>query len=88
MAEEAVVQKVAQVREEVVVSKTLEQRTEQIDDTVRKTEVEVDEGKSGSAFGFKATKTETAESSSPEIRLRRGNGSKPPAEPTRSSLRT
>jgi uncharacterized protein (TIGR02271 family) len=52
MAEEAVVQKVAQVREEVVVSKTVDQRTEQIDDTVRRTEVEVDESPEGrSAFG-------------------------------------
>lgn len=51
-AEEAVVAKEARVREEVVLKKTSEQRTEQIDDTVRHTEVEVDEGKSGSAFGF------------------------------------
>jgi uncharacterized protein (TIGR02271 family) len=43
-AEEAVVQKVAHVREEVVVRKTAEERTEQIDETVRHTEVEVDEG--------------------------------------------
>jgi uncharacterized protein (TIGR02271 family) len=43
-AEEAVVQKVAQVREEVVVSKTAEERTQQIDETVRHTEVEIDEG--------------------------------------------
>ena len=54
-AEEAVVQKVANVREEVVVTKTAEQRTEQIDDTVRRTEVEVDEGARASgdrsAFG-------------------------------------
>jgi uncharacterized protein (TIGR02271 family) len=51
-AEEAVVQKVAQVREEVVVSKTVEERVEQIDDTVRRTEVEVDEGSDKrSAFG-------------------------------------
>jgi uncharacterized protein (TIGR02271 family) len=53
MSEEAVVAKEAHVREEIVVKKTAEQRTEQIDDTVRRTEVEVDEGKSGSAFGFK-----------------------------------
>jgi stress response protein YsnF len=53
MSEEAVVAKEAHVREEIVVKKTAEQRTEQIDDTVRKTEVEVDEGKTGSAFGFK-----------------------------------
>jgi uncharacterized protein (TIGR02271 family) len=52
-AEEAVVQKVANVREEVVVRKTAEERTEQIDDTVRRTEVEVDENAGGdrSAFG-------------------------------------
>jgi uncharacterized protein (TIGR02271 family) len=43
-AEEAVVQKVANVREELVVSKTAEERVEQIDDTVRHTEVEVDQG--------------------------------------------
>jgi uncharacterized protein (TIGR02271 family) len=51
MAEEAVVQKVAQVKEEVVVSKTTEQRTEQIDDTIRRTEVDVEEGAQRSAFG-------------------------------------
>jgi uncharacterized protein (TIGR02271 family) len=56
-AEEAVVQKVASVREEVVVSKTAEQHTETIQDTVRRTEVDLEEtGKSGatgdrSAFG-------------------------------------
>jgi uncharacterized protein (TIGR02271 family) len=44
-AEEAVVQKVANVREEVVVSKTAEERTEQIQDTVRRTEVEVEDGR-------------------------------------------
>jgi len=43
-AEEAVVQKVAQVREEVVLTKTAEERTEQISDTVRRTEVDVQEG--------------------------------------------
>ena len=48
-AEEAVVQKVANVREEVVVSKTAEQRTEVIEDTVRHTEVDIDEG--GKASG-------------------------------------
>jgi uncharacterized protein (TIGR02271 family) len=51
-AEEPVVQKVAAVREEVVVRKTAEERTEQIDETVRHTEVEVDEGAGDrSAFG-------------------------------------
>jgi uncharacterized protein (TIGR02271 family) len=55
--EEAVVAKEARVREELVVKKTSEQHVEQIDDTVRRTEVEVDEGNAGSqdrsAFGFK-----------------------------------
>jgi uncharacterized protein (TIGR02271 family) len=46
-AEEAVVGKEARVVEEVVVSKTVDQRTEQIDDTVRHTEVEIDEGLEG-----------------------------------------
>ena len=53
-AEEAVVAKEARVREEVVVKKTAEQHVEQIDDTVRRTEVEVQEGASSqdrSAFG-------------------------------------
>jgi uncharacterized protein (TIGR02271 family) len=51
-AEEAVVQKVASVREEVVVRKTAEEHTEQVRDTVRHTEVEIDEGKGDrSAFG-------------------------------------
>ncbi|HEX8571444.1 MAG TPA: YsnF/AvaK domain-containing protein [Allosphingosinicella sp.] len=43
-AEEAVVQKVASVREEVVVTKTAEERTERIEDTVRRTEVDVEDG--------------------------------------------
>ena len=55
-AEEAVVAKQAQVREEVVVRKTAEERTENIQDSVRRTEVDVNEGssrsESGSAFGF------------------------------------
>lgn len=52
-AEEAVVQKVANVREEVVVTKTAEERVEQVSDTVRHTEVDVQEGGAGdrSAFG-------------------------------------
>ncbi|HEX9933213.1 MAG TPA: YsnF/AvaK domain-containing protein [Allosphingosinicella sp.] len=51
-AEEAVVQKVASVKEEVVIRKTAEEHTEQVEDTVRRTEVEV-EGEQGSrpAFG-------------------------------------
>jgi uncharacterized protein (TIGR02271 family) len=60
-AEEAVVAKEARVREELVIKKTAEQHVEQIDDTVRRTEVEVDEGQRGaqdrSAFGFKEGST-------------------------------
>ena len=41
--EEAVVSKTARVVEEVVVSKTAGERTEEIDDTVRRTDVEVDD---------------------------------------------
>jgi uncharacterized protein (TIGR02271 family) len=47
-AEEAVVQKVASVTEEVVVRKTAEEHVEQISDTVRRTEVDVQEGVTGS----------------------------------------
>lgn len=54
--EEAVVGKTAHVVEEVVVSKTADERVEQIDDTVRRTDVEVDrdagsEAARGSTFG-------------------------------------
>ena len=42
-AEEAVVSKTARVVEEVVVGKEVEQRTEQINDTVRRTDVEVEQ---------------------------------------------
>jgi uncharacterized protein (TIGR02271 family) len=43
-AEEAVVAKEARIKEELVVSKDVEQRQEHIHDTVRHTEVDVDEG--------------------------------------------
>ena len=43
--EEAVVGKTARVVEEVVVSKTAGERVQEIDDTVRRTEVEIDEDK-------------------------------------------
>ncbi|HEV2569055.1 YsnF/AvaK domain-containing protein [Sphingomonas sp.] len=49
-AEEAVVSKEARVQEELVIRKTAEEHVENIDDTVRHTEVDVD--KSNSAFGF------------------------------------
>jgi stress response protein YsnF len=41
--EEAVVSKEARVKEELVVRKGVEQRTETISDTIRRTEVEVDD---------------------------------------------
>jgi uncharacterized protein (TIGR02271 family) len=67
-AEEAVVQKVANVREELVVSKTATEHTEQIDDTVRRTEVELEEGArtegSQSAFGSFGGQDSTGGSSS------------------------
>jgi uncharacterized protein (TIGR02271 family) len=70
-AEEAVVQKVAQVREELVIKKTAEEHVEQIDDTVRRTEVEVDEGSRGSedrsafgSFGRQESGSEAAPSGS------------------------
>ncbi|HZF93498.1 MAG TPA: YsnF/AvaK domain-containing protein [Allosphingosinicella sp.] len=50
-AEEAVVQKVANVREELVVRKTAEEHVETVQDTVRRTEVDVSEGGERSAFG-------------------------------------
>ena len=50
-AERPVVDKQARVTEEVVVQKTAEQRTEQVEDTVRQTKVDVDEDPRG-AFGF------------------------------------
>jgi uncharacterized protein (TIGR02271 family) len=43
-SEEAVVAKEARVREELVVRKTAEEHSEQVQDTVRHTEVDVDEG--------------------------------------------
>lgn len=53
--EEAVVGKEARVKEEVVVQKSADERTEQVQDTVRNTNVEVDKeprDRSGGAFGF------------------------------------
>ncbi len=42
-AEEAVIAKDARVKEEIVVSKDAEERTETVSDTVRRTEVEIDD---------------------------------------------
>ena len=46
-AEEAIVGKQARVTEEIVLSKTADQRVETVSDTVRKTEVEIDQGGKG-----------------------------------------
>jgi stress response protein YsnF len=58
--EEAVVAKDAVVTEEVVVRKTADERVESIDDTVRHTEVDVDDtttrGRSGKTTGNKRTR--------------------------------
>ena len=43
-AEEAVVAKEARVKEELVVSKTAEEHVETVQDTVRRTEVDIDRG--------------------------------------------
>lgn len=45
-AEEAVVSKDARVREEVVIHKDVEDRTERVSDTVRRTEVDIDDDRS------------------------------------------
>ncbi|MDB5367063.1 MAG: hypothetical protein JWM77_2990 [Rhodospirillales bacterium] len=54
-AEEAVVQKTARVKEEVAIRKDAEQRTETVQDKVRRTEVEVEQGdkKAGKADPLK-----------------------------------
>jgi uncharacterized protein (TIGR02271 family) len=64
-AEEAVVSKEARVQEELVVRKTAEEHIEQIDDTVRHTEVDVDKG--NSAFGFDKDRDRMSESERAEF---------------------
>ena len=66
-SEVPVVEKEARVTEEMVVRKTAEERTENVEDTVRRTEVDVDEneGRSGgSAFGFGGSDQSSSESRS------------------------
>jgi stress response protein YsnF len=45
--EEAVVSKEARVREELVINKEVENRSETVSDTVRRTEVEIDDERTG-----------------------------------------
>ena len=49
-AEEAVVSKTARVKEEIAVHKDVETRTETVRDTVRSTDVEIDDGRTGSGL--------------------------------------
>jgi uncharacterized protein (TIGR02271 family) len=65
-AERAVVGKEARVKEEVVIQKSADQHTEQVSDTVRNTEVEVDESAGSTergAFGFDGDREPTSERS-------------------------
>lgn len=64
MAEEPVVSKTARVVEEVVVGKDTTQRTEQVNDTVRRTDVEVEQlgAGSGRRTDYAATGTSTDDS--------------------------
>jgi stress response protein YsnF len=48
-SEEAVVSKEARVKEELVVNKDVRERTETVSDTVRRTEVEVDDDRAGAS---------------------------------------
>ena len=64
-SEVPVVEKEARVTEEMVVRKTSEERTENVQDTVRRTEVDVDETSGedrGSAFGFGGSQEQRSES--------------------------
>jgi stress response protein YsnF len=54
--EEAVVSKQARVKEELVVRKDVEQRTETVSDTVRKTEVDVEDDRSVPDTGTKGSR--------------------------------
>jgi uncharacterized protein (TIGR02271 family) len=63
-AEEAVVAKEARVVEEVALRKTAEERTETVRDTVRRTEVEVDDRRTGATSS--GVTTETARTPNPD----------------------
>jgi uncharacterized protein (TIGR02271 family) len=64
-AEQAVVGKEARVTEEVVVSKTADERVEQIDDTVRRTEVEIEDGREGARPGRSKVRNPTPQRPGP-----------------------
>ena len=56
-AEEAVVSKEARVKEELIVKKDIEQRTETVSDKVRRTEVEVEDERGNDALRSGERKT-------------------------------
>ena len=58
-AEEVVVQKTARVVEEVIIGKEVTQRQEQVSDTVRRTEVEVEQLGAGSTMGSNLSTDDT-----------------------------
>lgn len=65
--EEAVVGKEARVKEEVILRKTADQRTENVQDTLRETKVDVDEGSTDrdrGAFGFEGDRKPNDDGSS------------------------
>ena len=73
-AEKPVVAKEAHVKEEVVVQKTANQRTEKVGGTVRRTDVEVDKAptdKDKGAFGFEQDRETSSDSFDPDWKGRR-----------------
>lgn len=65
--EEAVVSKDARVREELVIKKNVEQRTETISDTVRRTEVEVEDDRTAGTRASGTTATGTSTTGKPRV---------------------
>ena len=66
-SEEAVVAKEARVVEEIAVSKTADARVETVRDTVRRTEVEVDDGRTAAGTTKTTTGTTTARPLDPKV---------------------
>ena len=76
-SEEAIVQKEAHVYEEVSLGKTVHDRTQEIKDTVRKTEVEIDDGrKTGVGMATGAMATDYATTIVPHMEVRDSSGAK------------
>lgn len=66
-SEEAVVAKEARVVEEIAVSKTADERVQTVKDTVRRTEVEVDDGRTAAGATKTTTGTTTARPLDPKV---------------------